>query len=67
MKPDSQTIHSHRTLGVMGLRHLRRFELFEYEPRSISNDALEELGRVAAEAMESHLQTVIPKAPTNPK
>lgn len=50
-----KTDHSLRSLAILGLRHLRLFQLYDYEPRNISNDDLEVIGRCAVEAIEHYL------------
>ncbi len=50
-----QTDHSLRSLAVFGLRHLRHYHLFDYEPRNIPNDDLEAIGRCAVAAIEAYL------------
>lgn len=50
-----QTDHSLRSLAILGLRHLRRSQLYAFEPRNISNDDLEIIGRCAVEAIETYL------------
>ncbi len=55
MNLSPQTDHSLRSLAILGLRHLRRYQLFDYEPRNISDDDLEVMGRCAAAAIEAYL------------
>jgi hypothetical protein len=55
MSLSPQTDHSLRSLAILGLRHLRRFQIFDHEPRQISNDVLEEIGRRAVAAIEDYL------------
>lgn len=55
MNLSPKTDHSLRSLAIFGLRHLRRFQIFDYEPRAISNDDLEEIGRRAVGAIEDYL------------
>lgn len=55
MNLSPQTDHSLRSLAILGLRHLRRSHLFDYEPRNISNDDLEVIGRCAVAAIEAYL------------
>ena len=63
MNTSPQTDHSLRSIAILGLRHLRRFQLFDHEPRQISNVDLEEIGRYAVAAIEDYLaQNPQPKA-----
>lgn len=50
-----QTDLSLRSLAILGLRHLRHSQLYDYEPRNISNDDLEIIGRCAVAAIEAYL------------